>query len=355
MKPSVSQSVFGELATGEPITEFTLNNGTGMELRVLDFGCIIRRWTVDASPDEPADLVLGFDSAREYEVDASYMGALVGRFANRIDGGRFSLDGRAYQLGQNEGIHHLHGGAAGFHKQMWQSNIHVEDDKARINLYRLSPAGEEGYPGNLLVMVTYELLASGALRCTYQAVSDEATPVSISQHSYFNVAGRGDVLSHQLWIDADLYLPVREDLIPVGRAEPVMGGPFDFRFVRSIRSGLDSDDKQLALAGGYDHNFVLGAIPGPQAWLRDPASGRRLRIYTDCPGLQFYSGQYLDGSSGGLGRTFGPHAGLCLETQQFPDAPNQPSFPNLVCRPGEPCAMSTLYVVDGGGNHGTGG
>ncbi|WP_082591403.1 aldose epimerase family protein [Duganella sp. Root198D2] len=355
MKPSVSQSRFGELADGRPVTEFTLDNGTGMLLRVLDYGCIIRRWTLAVSSEEPVDLVLGFDTVREYETDASYMGALVGRFANRIAGGRFALDGKVHQLGRNEGMHHLHGGAAGFHKQMWQTGFHVENELARLIMYRLSPAGEEGYPGNLLVMVTYELLASGALRCTYQAASDQATPVSISQHSYFNVAGRGDVLSHLLWIDADLYLPVRDDLIPVGRAEPVTGGPFDFRLARCIGSSLGTDDRQLMLARGYDHNFVLGAIPGPQAWLRDPASGRRLRIYTDCPGLQFYSGQYLDASAGGQGRRFGPHAGLCLEPQQFPDAPNQPSFPGMVCRPGEPCAMSTLYVVDAGGNHGTGG
>lgn len=343
MKPSVSQSPFGVLADGRPISAFVLDNGAGMALEVLDYGCIIRRWTLAGADGNAVDLVLGFDTLEEYERDKSYMGALVGRFANRIAGGRFELDGKTFQLGQNEGPHHLHGGAAGFHKQVWQAHASVQDDCARINLYRLSPAGEEGYPGDLLVMVTYELLASGALRCLYQAVSDRATPFSISQHGYFNLAGKGDVLDHELNVDAEYYLPVRDDLIPAGAAAPVAGGPFDFRRPRRIGDGLLADDAELRLAGGYDHNFVLAGIPGPQAVLADPESGRRLEIYTDCPGLQFYSGQYMDR----------PHTGLCLEPQQFPDAPNHASFPMLVCRPGEPCTMSALYVVSQGGRRGT--
>lgn len=342
MKPSVSETPFGKLADGLPISEFSLDNGTGMVLGVLNYGCIIRRWTLSTAEGSTADLVLGFNTGEEYERDQSYMGALVGRYANRIAGGRFELDGALFQLSRNEGPHHLHGGVAGFHKKVWQATASVEDDRARINLYRLSLAGEEGYPGNLLVMVTYELLASGALRCLYQAVSDRATPFSISQHSYFNLAGKGDVLAHELYIDAEYYLPVRDDLIPVGRAAPVAGGAFDFRQPRRIGEGLRADDFQLKLAGGYDHNFVLDGIPGPQAVLADPESGRRLEIYTDCPGLQFYSGQYMDK----------PHAGLCLEPQQFPDAPNHASFPMVVCRPGEPCSMSTLYVVSQGGSRG---
>ncbi|WP_083940957.1 aldose epimerase family protein [Pseudoduganella violaceinigra] len=344
MNPSVSETPFGTLSDGRPITEFCLDNGAGMVLRVLDYGCIIRRWML-ATPDAyKVDLVLGFDTGEEYERDTSYMGALVGRFANRIAGGQFELDGKTFQLGQNEGPHHLHGGEAGFHKQMWQASASVEDDRARLNLYRLSPAGEEGYPGSLLVMVTYELLAFGALRCLYQAVSDQATLFNISQHSYFNLAGTGKVLDHELYIDAENYLPVRDDLIPVGGVAPVAGGPFDFRQPRSIRDRLLVDDAQLKLAGGFDHNFVLDGIPGPQAVLAAPESGRRLEIYTDCPGLQFYSGQYMDR----------PHAGLCLEPQQFPDAPNHASFPMLICRPGEPCSMSTLYVVSQGGRRGPG-
>jgi aldose 1-epimerase len=342
MKPSVSETPFGKLADGSPITEFSLDNGAGMVLRVLNYGCIIRRWTVTPADGRAVDLVLGFDTAGEYERDRTFRGALVGRFANRIAGGRFELDGAVFQLSQNEGPHHLHGGRCGFHKRLWQASPSVEEDRARVNLYRLSLAGEEGYPGNLLVMVTYELLASGALRCFYQAVSDGATPVSISQHSYFNLAGKGDVLAHELYIDAEYYLPVRDDLIPVGSAAAVAGGPFDFHRPRKIGDALLADDSQLKLAGGYDHNFVLTGIPGPQAILADPGSGRKLDIYTDCPGLQFYSGQYMDV----------PHAGLCLEPQQFPDAPNHASFPSLICRPGEPCSMSTLYVVHQGGASG---
>lgn len=346
MKPSVTEAVFGELADGRPVSEFTLDNGAGMQLKVLNYGCIIRSWRLSGGSGERVDIVLGFDTLRDYEHDSAYMGALVGRFANRIAHGRFELDGKACQLDQNEGEHHLHGGRGGFHKQVWHACPSVEDDIARVNLYRLSPAGESGYPGSLLVLVTYELLAWGALRCLYQAAADRATPVSISQHSYFNLAGTGNVLGHQLSIDAEYYLPVRKDLIPTGQVETVNDGPFDFRTPRAIGSGLGCDDPQLRLAGGYDHNFVLGGISGPQASLADPESGRRMEIYTDSPGMQFYSGNYLDGSLSGRGRAFGRHAGLCLEPQQFPDALNHAAFPKLICRPGEPCSMATLYALD---------
>lgn len=352
MSPTVSHARFGELADGRQVTEYTLENGAGMQLKVLDYGCIIRRWLMESAKDEKVDLVLGFDTLSEYERDRSYVGALVGRFANRIAGGSFALDGKTWQLDRNEGRNHLHGGSAGFHKQLWQANTGVDEDRARINLYRLSPAGEQGYPGSLLVMVTYELLASGALRCMYQAVSDEPTFVSISQHSYFNLAGKGDVLAHELCLDAEYFLPVREDLIPTGDVAPVAGGPFDFRQPRRIGSGLHAEHPQLAVAGGYDHNFVLAGIPGPHASLADPVSGRRLEIFTDSPGMQFYSGNYLDGSLSGQGRVFGKYAGLCLEPQQFPDAPNHAAFPKMICRPGEPCCMSTVYVVHTGGGRG---
>lgn len=345
MKPYVEKRWFGELANGEPVMEYTLDNGSGMQLMVLDFGCIIRAWTVLAADAGPVNLVLGFDSLKDYELDRAYVGALVGRFANRIDHGRFELDGRRYQLTQNEGENHLHGGTRGFHKQLWHAQPGASDEAVWINLYRLCPNGEEGYPADLLVMVSYELYAGGDLRCCYQALSDRATPVSISQHSYFNLAGTGDILDHELCIDAEYYLRVRPDLIPDGTVGAVAGGPFDFRRGRRIGSGLCEEHPQLRLAGGYDHNFVLAGIPGSHASLADPVSGRRLDIFTDCPGLQFYSGNYLDGSLQGQGRVFGRHAGLCLEPQQFPDAPNHPDFPKRVCRPGEPCSMATLYSL----------
>lgn len=346
VKPSISACRFGELGDGTPVHEYTLDNGAGMQLKALDYGCIIRRWTAQAGSGPGVDLVLGYDTLQEYERDSAYMGALVGRFANRIAGGRFTLDGKPCQLDQNEGEHHLHGGRAGFGKQMWQARGCADGSSPRLNLYRLSPAGEGGYPGNLLVLVTYELLVSGALRCIYQAMADQATLVSISQHSYFNLAGAGDVLGHELCIDAEQYLPVRADLIPTGEKALVADGAFDFRLPQRISSGLCRDDPQLKLAGGYDHNFVLVGVPGPHASLTDPASGRRLEIYTDSPGMQFYSGNYLDGTLSGQGRSFGRHAGLCLEPQQFPDAPNHASFPRLVCRPGSPCSMSALYALD---------
>ena len=346
MKPCVESRLFGELANGEPVMEFTLDNGQGMLLSVLDYGCIIRSWRVLPRHGPPVDFVLGFDSLPDYERDTAYFGALVGRFANRIAAGRYESDGRTVQLTRNEGEHHLHGGHRGFHKHCWQAHASSDRELARVSLCRLSRDGEEGYPGNLLVMVTYELTASGELRCRYQAGCDQPTPVSISQHSYFNLAGEGDILGHELCVDAAHYLPVDAALLPTGALQPVAGSAFDFRLKRRIGSALTDGDPQLVLARGFDHNFVLARGPGPQAALTDPASGRRMDIYTDCPGLQFYSGNYLDGSLGGKGRDFTRHAGLCLEPQKFPDAPNQPAFPDAICRPGLPYSASTRYVID---------
>jgi aldose 1-epimerase len=337
--------LYGELSNGSPVTSYTLDNGSGMRLEALDYGGIIRSWTVEQPGAAPVNLVLGFDALADYERDRAYFGAVVGRFANRIAHGRFELAERRYQLSRNEGEHHLHGGVLGFHKQLWQAHAGADEGAAWLNLHRLSPDGEEGYPGDLLAMVSYHLSASGALRCRYQAVADRATPFSASQHSYFNLAGKGDILGHELRVAAGHYLPVRPDLIPTGERAAVDGTPFDFRQARRIGDALRAEHAQLALAGGFDHNFVLAGAAGPHAILSDPVSGRRLEIYTDCPGLQFYSGNYLDGSLSGQGRGFERHAGLCLEPQQFPDAPNHPDFPQLVCRPGAPCSMATLYAL----------
>lgn len=345
MKASVDCHRFGALGNGQPVTVYTLDNGAGMRLEVLDYGCIIRSWTLEQGGASPVNLVLGFDTLADYEYDRAYFGALVGRFANRIDQGRFELADRRYQLTRNEGEHHLHGGALGFHQQLWQGHAGASSDAAWINLFRLSPDGEEGYPGDVLAMVSYQLSSAGALRCRYQAVADRPTPFSVSQHSYFNLAGKGDILGHELQVNADYYLPVRPDLIPTGACDVVAGTPFDFRQARRIGSGIAGEHPQLALAAGYDHNFVLAGVPGPHAVLSDPVSGRRMEIYTDCPGLQFYSGNYLDGSLSGQGRVFGRHAGLCLEPQQFPDAPNHSDFPQLVCRPGAAASMATLYAL----------
>jgi aldose 1-epimerase len=346
MKPQVDSKLFGELANGEPVMEFTLDNGRGMLLSVLDYGCIIRSWRTLRRDGAPVDFVLGFDSLHEYERDTAYFGALVGRFANRIAGAQLELGGRRYQLTRNEGGNHLHGGRRGFHKHCWQAHASADDEAARVTLCRLSRDMEEGYPGNLLVMVTYALTVTGELQCRYQACTDQPTPVSISQHSYFNLAGEGDILGHELTIGAGYYLPIGPGLLPNGERVAVAGGPFDFRRARRIGDGLALPDPQLALARGYDHNFVLEPGPGPQASLADPVSGRRMEIFTDAPGLQFYSGNYLDGSLGGKGRDFTRYAGLCLEPQHFPDAPNQPHFPDAICRPGTPYSATTRYVID---------
>ncbi len=346
MKPTVDSRLFGELANGEPVMEFTLDNGQGMLLSVLDYGCIIRSWRVLSQRGTAVDFVLGFDTLLEYERDTAYVGALVGRYANRIAGGRFELGGRSVQLVRNEGDNHLHGGQRGLHKHCWQAHAGSDRHAARLSLCRFSRDGDEGYPGNLLMMVTYELTAEGELRCYYQAAADQPTPVSISQHSYFNLAGEGDILGHVLTVNAAQYLPVGPKLLPTGALQDVGGTPFDFRRGRRIGNAMADGGPQLALAHGFDHNFVLAPGPGPQASLEDPASGRRMDIYTDCPGLQFYSGNYLDGTLGGKGRDFTRYGGLCLEPQHFPDAPNRPQFPDPFCRPGEPYSATTRYVMD---------
>ena len=345
MKPEVHADRFGVLASGQPVQEFTLDNGAGMQLKVLDFGGILRSWTVRDRHGATIDLVLGFDTLQEYERDKAYFGGLVGRFANRIGKGRFTLDNRAWQLPQNDGANHLHGGPAGFSKQMWHVHAGADEDAARVHLYRLSPAGEEGYPGTLVALVMYELSKRGELCFQVMAMSDQSTPVSISQHSYFNLAGGGDVLGHELCIDADYFLPTTPDLIPTGELHAVDGTPFDFRLPRRIGSGLCEEHEQLLRAHGYDHNFALVGGAGPHVCLSDPVSGRRMDIFTDAPGMQFYSGNYLDGSLGGLGRAFERYAGLCLEPQHFPDAPNHPDFPDAICRPGTVSRMTTRYVL----------
>lgn len=315
MKPHVDSRLFGELANGEPVMEFTLDNGQGMLLSVLDYGCIIRSWRILARYGAPVDFVLGFDTLLEYERDTALFGALRGRFAGRIAGGR-----------------------RGFHKRSWQGHASSDNETARLSLCRLSRDGEEGYPGNLLVMVTYELSVGGELRCCYQAMSDQATPVSISQHIYFNLAGEGDVLRHELCIDAAHYLAVGADMLPNGELQEVAGSPFDFRLENPIGRRLAEPAPQLMLAGGFDHTFILAGGSGPQARLSDPASGRCMDIYTDCPGLQFYSGNQLNGSMGGKGREFTRHAGLCLEPQHV--------LPDARCRPGVPYSAGSRYVIE---------
>ncbi len=339
MTTPITQSPFGRLADGSAVSLFTLTNSDGMVVRVTDFGGIITELHARDRDGALADVVLGFDQLAPYLGEHPYFGALVGRFANRIAAGRFSLDGVEHQLDVNFGPNHLHGGRIGLHNVKWDA----ETDGAVLRLRRVCPAGEQGYPGTLTITATYQLTDDNELILRIEAVTDQATPVNLTQHSYFNLAGTGDILGHELTLFADAFTPVNEALIPTGQLRPVAGTPFDFRAPRPIGQRIDEADEQLRYGGGYDHNFVLSHPGGLAARLRDPASGRVLELFTTEPGVQFYSGNFLDGSLSEKGRRYTYRSGLCLEPQHFPDSPNQPAFPNTILRPGERFASESRY------------
>jgi aldose 1-epimerase len=293
---------------------------------------------------------LGFASLEGYLANGRvYLGCIAGRYANRIRRGRFALDGREHQLARNDGENHLHGGVRGFDKVLWRARPLAPSRAAGVELSYRSPDGEEGYPGNLDVRVTYALTDENALRIDYRATTDRPTIVNLTHHGYFNLegAGRGDVLGHVLAIRAGRFTPVGEGLVPTGELRPVGGTPMDFGRPTAIGARIGSADEQLARAGGYDHNFVLdrkGARPSLAARLSSPGTGRVMEVLTTEPGLQLYSGNFLDGTAVGKGgRAYQHRFGLCLETQHFPDSPNQPGFPSTVLRPGDPWRSTTVY------------
>ena len=339
MQTGITQAPFGQLPDGRAITQFTLTNAHGMVAKIIDYGGIV---TALYAPDRDgnfADVVLGFDSLAPYRTDSPYIGALIGRYGNRIAQGRFTLDGHAYRLPVNNGANHLHGGPDGFDRVKWEATV----DGASLRLAYRSVDGEMGYPGNLDATVVYTLTDDNELAMSFHAVTDKATPVNLTQHSYFNLAGAGDILGHLLTIDADAFVAVDAGAIPTGELAPVAGTPFDFRTPRPIGERIGQPDAQLAHGGGYDHNFVLDQPQGQAregrlrraARVCEPVSGRVLELWTEEPGVQFYSGNFLDGSLSGKGRTYGHRSGLCLEPQHFPDSPNRPQFPDTILRPGE--------------------
>jgi aldose 1-epimerase len=285
------------------------------------------------------DVVLGFDKLADYVRNQLYFGGLIGRYANRIARGRFSLDGVEYQLSQNDGPNHLHGGVRGFNKRVWEVIDPLADAGRTLTLQYLSRDGEEGYPGNLRARVTYTL-AANELRIDYEAMADRDTVVNLTNHSYFNLAGRGDILNHELTLHADAFTPVTEDLIPTGEIRAVASTPWDFTQGKAV-------GKDLAAAGGYDHNFVLNDYDGSlrtAVRLYERVSGRVLEILTTQPGVQFYSGNFLDGTlTGKGGMVYNKYAALCLEPQHFPDSPNHPNFPSTVLRPGELYRQVSVY------------
>jgi aldose 1-epimerase len=313
-------------------TLFFLTNPGGLSISISNLGGVITQIFAPDRDGKMANICLGFDDLSRYLTESPYFGALIGRYGNRIARGRFALDGRVYQLDTNNGPHHLHGGVVGFDKRIWDAR----QDGNQLTMKLVSEDGDQGYPGRLEVTVVYTLTADNALDMAFEAVTDKPTPVNLTQHCYFNLAGQGDILGHELMIDADGYLPIDETSIPFGVIAPAEQGPFDFRSARSIGSMIGTHHSQLANGGGYDHTFVLNKAAGLRlaARVREPGSGRVLELWTEEPGVQFYSGNFLDGSLENKGWRYIHRGGFCLEPQHFPNSPNQPNFPNVILRPG---------------------
>jgi aldose 1-epimerase len=350
--PTVTRMPSRASLAGNPIELFKLANGHGMELEVMTYGGIIRSLKVPDRTGAVADVVLGFDGPEGYLGDPPppYFGALIGRYGNRIAKGKFTLDGQTYTLATNNAPNHLHGGNKGFDKVLWTAAPRQSSEGASLVLTRTSPDGEEGYPGTLQARVTYTLTDRNELVIEYHATTDKPTPVNLTNHSYFNLAGEGsgDILGHELMIDADRYTPVDDTLIPTGELASVADTPFDFRKATAIGARINQDNPQLKNGKGYDHNWVLnrqGTGLQLAARLSDPKSGRTLEIRTTEPGLQFYSGNFLDGTIKGKGgHAYALRSGLCLETQHFPDSPNHPAFPSTILKPGQSYDSKTVFT-----------
>jgi len=344
----VQSSPFGR-AGDRDVQLYTLANIHGIQVQVMTYGATIIALKTPDRSGQVQNIVLGFDSLEPYLAGVPYLGATVGRYANRIANARFTLNGRSYQLDKNDGPNTLHGGFQGFDKRVWKAEAGEDHRVARLRLNYVSAAGEGGFPGELTAHVTYELSDDDALMIEYQAVSTEATPVNLTNHAYFNLAAdpQQTILDHRLMINADRFTPVDATLIPLGNLQAVAGTPFDFRKPKVIGSRIENDALQLRLGHGYDHNFALkkpraGALT-LAAVLSDPASGRSVEVRTTQPGLQFYTGNFLGGSSGGLEASFKRRSAVCLETQHFPDSPNQPSFPSAILQRGQTYSEITTW------------
>ncbi|MGQ1891897.1 aldose epimerase family protein [Thermophagus sp. OGC60D27] len=341
LKPGIEQNKWGNLPNGEPVNLYKLTSTTGLEVKITDFGGVI---TSIKTPDKNGikkNVVLGFDSIDPYLKGRNFFGALIGRYGNRIAKGQFTLNDSTYQLSTNDGVNHLHGGTNGFDQKLWDAEPIHDPVAPALKLSYFSKDGEEGYPGNLKVTVIYTLKAD-SLFIEYSAKSDKSTPVNLTNHAFYNLGGEGLILDHILTINADHYTPVDSTLIPTGEIKPVSDTPFDFTIPYEIGARIDQ------VSGGYDHNFVLNNSENEglnfAARLVDPQSGRFMEIYTEEPGLQFYSGNFLDGSIQSGDFVFSQYSALCLETQHFPDSPNHDNFPSTILNPGENYNTKTVMV-----------
>jgi aldose 1-epimerase len=352
MRGTIRKQSFGKTTSGEQIDLYSLSNKEGMEVSITNFGATIVTLRVPDRAGKPADVVLGFDTLEGYENGKSYFGATVGRYANRIGGATFSMDGRTYTLPKNNGNNTLHGGIVGFNKKVWKAReISVKGGES-LELSYLSADGEEGFPGNLSVKIVFTLPADrNELKIEYSATTDKDTVLNLSNHSYFNLAGEGngDILDHVLTLHAKQVTPVDKTLIPTGELSDVAGTPMDFNAATPIGKRIHDNYEQLVFGKGYDHNWVLARSGGATsltiaAEASDPKSGRALQVLTTEPGVQFYSGNFLDGSAKGKGgKVYGQRAAFCLETQHFPDSPNHPNFPSTLLKPGAVFRSETVF------------
>ena len=346
---TVTKERFGTTPDGENVDIYTLTNQRGSEVKITNYGGIITSIKVPDRRGKRDDIVLGFDNLNAYVKSSPFFGALIGRYANRIAKGHFTLNGHQYTLAVNNGENHLHGGVRGFDKVVWTARPLKAANGAALRLTYLSKDGEEGYPGNLSVKVIYTLTNDNQLKIEYWATTDKDTVVNLTSHSYFNLAGQGngDILNHQLLINAQRFTPTDAGSIPTGELRPVKGTPFDFTSASRIGDRINDDDQQLKFGKGYDHNFVLNGRMGTlrqAAVVYEPTSGRLMEIWTTEPGIQFYTGNFLDGTlTGKNGKVYQQRYGFCLETQHFPDSPNEPSFPTTVLRKGERFHTLTIY------------
>ncbi|MCJ7779108.1 MAG: galactose mutarotase [Sedimentisphaerales bacterium] len=341
---SVAKESFGQTPDGQSVILYTLKNPNGFTAKIMNYGATLVSLEAPDKNGKFADVTLGFDKLDGYLKDHPYFGVIVGRYANRIGKAKFSLDGVEYKLAANNGANHLHGGIKGFDKVVWETeDVKAKGDTAMVKLTYISKDGEEGYPGTLTSRVTYALTKDNELKINYEAETDKTTIVNLTNHAYWNLAGQGsgDILGHELMLKADKYTPVDEGLIPTGEIKSVKDSPMDFTKPETIGSRIDK------VPGGYDHNFVLNSDGGKLALaarVYEPTSGRIMEIYTTEPGIQFYTGNFLDGSiTGKAGKVYKKNYGFCLETQHFPDSPNKPSFPSVVLKPGEKYTTMTVH------------
>jgi aldose 1-epimerase len=349
-KMKISTEKFGTTPEGNEITLYTLTNAQGIEVKIINFGAIIQSLKTPDRNGKLADIVLGFDNLKDYVGKHPYFGAIVGRYGNRICKGKFTLDGKEYTLPINNPPNSLHGGLKGFDKLVWAATPFEDADSLGLKLTMTSPDGDEGYPGALTVTLTYTLTNDNQLKMHYEATTDAPTVLNLTNHSYFNLdgAGQGDILDQVITINADRFTPVDETMIPTGELRKVEGTPLDFRKAKPLGRDIAKTDEQLKLGLGYDHNFILNKAKADAMTLaaraQGPESGRVLEVFTTEPGIQLYSGNFLDSTNVGKGGiTYAHRFGFCLETQHYPDSPNKPDFPTVILKPGEKYDTITIY------------